>query len=586
MQKPKHILIKFLSLSFKAYKLYYFVLVFKTLMTTATTLISAYTISLIIGFLERGLYDQAVIASLILVGVEVILALLMNFSTRLFEIHKSRMEEKINQILAKKIMSLPFSYLENPEYLELKKNAQMGINNMGAIYSLLGLFSVLISSSLSLIGLASIIISFDPILISILGVGIIINIIMVLFFMRVQMKFYNNLLPINYKFGYYLDTMLNANCSKDFRLYSVFSLIENKFQKYNKEVDGYFSKIYIKIGVYNSLVSTVRYIQMACIYILVGLRTLTKELSISSFSLTISSAISFSDCISKMIEASGEFFRAMEYIRPMIILMEIEEEKKDSPHILTEVNSIRFEHVSFSYPNTTVTVLDDISFTINKNEKISIVGLNGAGKTTIVKLICRLYEPVSGTIYINDIPIDAYEKNPYLSLISAVFQDFKLFSCSIKENISPFLDLEEVKRLSYEVGIGEKIESLPKQWESILSKSYDEEGVEMSGGQTQKVAIARALAKKSDLLILDEPTSALDPLAEAEIYENFNSLAKGKTSIYISHRMSSSIFCDKILVIDGGKISDFDSHQNLMKNTESLYYKLFMTQAENYAIEK
>lgn len=586
MQKPKHILIKFLSLSFKAYKPYYFVLVFKTLMTTATTLVSAYTISLIIGFLERGLYDQAVIASLILVGVEVILALLMNFSTRLFEIHKSRMEEKINQVLAKKIMSLPFSYLENPEYLELKKNAQMGINNMGAIYSLLGLFSVLISSSLSLIGLASIIISFDPILISILGAGIIINIVMVLFFMRVQMKFYNELLPINYKFGYYLDTMLNANCSKDFRLYSVFSLIEKKFQTYNKEVDSYFSKIFIKIGVYNSLVSTVRYIQMAGIYILVGLRTIAKKSSISSFSLTISSAISFSDCISKMIEASGEFFRAMEYIRPMIVLMEIEEEKRDSPHVLTEVNSIRFEHVSFSYPNTTVTVLDDISFTINKNEKISIVGLNGAGKTTIVKLICRLYEPVSGTIYINDIPIDAYEKNSYLSLISAVFQDFKLFSCSIKENISPFLDLEEVKRLSYEVGIGEKIESLPKQWESILSKSYDEDGVEMSGGQTQKVAIARALAKKSDLLILDEPTSALDPLAEAEIYENFNSLAKGKTSIYISHRMSSSIFCDKILVIDGGKISDFDSHQNLMKNTESLYYKLFMTQAKNYAIEK
>ena len=132
----------------------------------------------------------------------------------------------------------------------------------------------------------------------------------------------------------------------------------------------------------------------------------------------------------------------------------------------------------------------------------------------------------------------------------------------------------------------EKIEELPNQYESTLSKSYEEDGVELSGGQQQKLVIARALAKTSDLLILDEPTSALDPLAETEIYENFNALAKEKTAIYISHRLSSSVFCDKILVLDAGKVKNFDSHENLMKDKDSLYYKLFTMQAKNYYVDE
>ena len=134
-----------------------------------------------------------------------------------------------------------------------------------------------------------------------------------------------------------------------------------------------------------------------------------------------------------------------------------------------------------------------------------------------------------------------------------------------------------------DVGLGDKVRELPKGITSMIGKAYDEDGIEMSGGQGQKVAIARALYKDASLIILDEPTSALDPLAEAEIYEHFNELVGDKTAIYISHRMSSSVFCDKILIIDGGKVSDFDTHKNLMKKTDSLYYKLFTSQAVNYS---
>jgi len=222
--------------------------------------------------------------------------------------------------------------------------------------------------------------------------------------------------------------------------------------------------------------------------------------------------------------------------------------------------------------------LDNITFEIREGEKISIVGLNGAGKSTIVKLLCRLYRPDSGTIYINDMDIFEYEHISYLANLAAVFQDFKLFNFSIQENITckPVgVDNEKVNKILDEVEIREKIESLPKGIQTLFGKEYDIEGVEFSGGQSQKIAIARVLYKDASLVILDEPTSALDPIAEAEIYENFNKMVGDKTAVYISHRMSSSVFCDRILVLNNGRIEAYDTHKKLRENKEGLYYKLF-----------
>lgn len=215
------------------------------------------------------------------------------------------------------------------------------------------------------------------------------------------------------------------------------------------------------------------------------------------------------------------------------------------------------------------------------------LGLNGAGKTTIVKLLSRLYKIDKGEILINGISIYDYDTDSYISCLSSVYQDFKLFNYSILENIRPDIKKEEGEEILKDVGIYEKINSLNKGIESPIGKSLEKDGVELSGGQFQKIAIARCLAKtNSSLLILDEPTSALDPLAEAEIYENFNNLSKDKTSIYISHRMASSVFCDKVLVLNNGKIEDFAPHHELMKKTDSLYYKLFTSQAKNYELDK
>lgn len=216
-------------------------------------------------------------------------------------------------------------------------------------------------------------------------------------------------------------------------------------------------------------------------------------------------------------------------------------------------------------------------------KKISIVGLNNAGKSTIVKLICRLFEPDSGRILWNGIDIRDYDYDSYLEQISCVFQDFMVFPFTIQDNIDPLGESgeDEVWEILDEVSMGSDVRSLPQQLNTYLDKSLFEEATDMSGGQKQKIAIARAVRKEADLVILDEPTAALDPLAESEVYEHFNDLVRGRTAIFISHRMSSSVFCDKILLLDGGRIAAMDSHEILMKGN-NLYRTLFETQAANY----
>jgi len=318
----------------------------------------------------------------------------------------------------------------------------------------------------------------------------------------------------------------------------------------------------------------------------VGTRTLDGGIGIGDLTMYVSSAVSFSSAVLTMGMSVVMVFQMLGFLTPLAELMSVpDEEKLTGTARLEKVRSIAFENVTFTYPKTDKKVLDNVSFGIREGEKISIVGLNGAGKSTVVKLICRLYHPDSGTIYINGTDIFEYDRETYLRAIAAVFQDYRLFNFSICENIScksADESRDKAEELLTKVGMTDKVSGLKNGIDSLFGKEYDTEGVEFSGGQAQKIAIARALYKDASLVILDEPTSALDPMAEAEIYENFNGLVGDKTALYISHRMSSSVFCDRILVISNGKIESFGTHRELMKNENSTYYRLFSSQAKNY----
>ncbi len=245
---------------------------------------------------------------------------------------------------------------------------------------------------------------------------------------------------------------------------------------------------------------------------------------------------------------------------------------------------IEFRNVSFKYPSTDFYALKNISLKFEAGKKLAVVGVNGSGKTTFIKLLCRLYDPDEGEILLNGVNIKEYNYDEYLGLFSVVFQDFKLFSFSLGQNIAASENCDQSKAVNCleQAGFGERLSLMPSGIDTCLYKDFDETGVEISGGEAQKIALARALYKDAPFVVLDEPTAALDPIAEYDIYSRFNDIVKDKTAIYISHRLSSCRFCDSIIVFDGGQIVQQGSHNELVDDEGGKYHELWFAQAQYY----
>lgn len=246
---------------------------------------------------------------------------------------------------------------------------------------------------------------------------------------------------------------------------------------------------------------------------------------------------------------------------------------------------IEFKNVSFRYTGSEDFALKDINLNLKVGERLAVVGQNGSGKTTFIKLLCRLYDPTEGEIHMNDFNVRKYDYRQYLDLFSVVFQDYNLLAMPLGNNVASAEKWDAIKaeQMLYEVGFGERYEEMPKKLETSLYKNFDEEGVNISGGEAQKIALARALYKDAPFIILDEPTAALDPIAEAEIYSKFDEIVGDKTAIYISHRLSSCRFCDKIAVFDKGRIVQVGTHEELLENTNGKYFELWNAQASYYS---
>lgn len=245
---------------------------------------------------------------------------------------------------------------------------------------------------------------------------------------------------------------------------------------------------------------------------------------------------------------------------------------------------IRLDDVSFRYPKADKDTLSHINLTVHPGEKLAIVGLNGAGKTTLVKLVCGFLDPTEGRILLNGEDIRKFNRNDYYALFSAVFQEFSVLDVTVKENVAQCVDgIDETRvwQCIDKAGLTEKIQSLPNGIETHLGRRVFKDGVEFSGGQTQRLMLARALYKNAPILVLDEPTAALDPIAENDIYQKYNDMTHGRTSFFISHRLASTRFCDRIIFVDGGKIAEEGTHDELLKNGGGYAY-LFEVQSKYY----
>lgn len=245
---------------------------------------------------------------------------------------------------------------------------------------------------------------------------------------------------------------------------------------------------------------------------------------------------------------------------------------------------IEFCNVSFRYPGAEEYSLRNLSLKFEFGKRLAIVGKNGSGKSTFIKLLCRLYDPTEGEIRLNGVDIRQYDYEEYLKIFSVVFQDFKLFSFSLGQNVATAMeyDKEKVEQCLVKSGLFERLNAMPKGPDTALYKDFESEGVEISGGEAQKVALARALYKDAPIVVLDEPTAALDPIAEAEVYTKFNEIIGDKTAIYISHRLSSCKFCNEIAVFEDGAVVQRGSHEELLREKDGLYHALWTAQAQYY----
>ena len=251
--------------------------------------------------------------------------------------------------------------------------------------------------------------------------------------------------------------------------------------------------------------------------------------------------------------------------------------------VAAKTHTIEFQNVGFRYPGQENWALRGVNLTLRPGEKLAVVGENGAGKSTFVKLLCRLYDPTEGRILLDGVDIREYDYDGYMAQFSTVFQDYRLFSMSLRDNVALALPADDhrVELLLRQVGMGPRLDSLPKGIHTHVSKLFEEDGFEPSGGEGQKIALARALYREAPVVVLDEPAAALDPRAEYELYRQFAALVAGKSAVYISHRMSSARFCDRVAVFAKGRLTELDTHDDLMARGGE-YAQLFALQAQYY----
>lgn len=491
-------------------------------------------------------------------------------------------------LIGKKVMDMDFENIEDPEILNLKERALFPIRNQGAIWQLTDNISKGLTEILKIIGLIGVILTLDWIIIAIIILIVLLSSFMYKKSQRLQHKFFDSLIPLNREFGYYINTINDFSAGKDIRLYNVAPLFVKKLDDFNINSTNVFIKMFSKVGKYQGFNEIVLQFQMVIVYGYITYRVLINSIGIGDFTMYTNATINFSNSISNLFRNYVMVRQMCRYLQAFVEFENIESKhtKKGNKIGSLEKVNIEFKDVSFKYPRSKEFTLKNVSIKMNEGEKLSVVGLNGAGKTTFIKLLARLYDPTEGEILLNGVNINEYDYDEYMKLLSVVFQDFKLMSFSIKENIAlnDFHKVkdEEIEDVLIKSGFGKDLEKLPKGINTPVYKNFDEGGIEFSGGQAQKLAIARAVYKDAPIVILDEPTAALDPKAEYEIYSKFNELIGKKTTIYISHRLSSCRFCDKIAVFQKGKLIQYGTHDELVKDKGNEYETMYSAQAQYY----
>ena len=577
----------FAKITAKNDPLYIPVIILNALAPAAGTLINVFVPMIFINQItDPRPADQFIKIVVLLIIGKILLESLERLLNREEFVRRQGINDYLTFELAKKAMDLTYQNIENPHTLDLKEKANAAIN-MGAIHNLLSCLKDIITSVATIIGTALVIISFSPYLV---GFSILISLLIILVNGKESSytsKFNLEIVNVNRRFSYYFSLMASPHYQKEIRVFDLGEMLQSKTQGYlDQMMDGFEDKFGYEANM-GAIKIFLESILRLVSYTYVAMRTLSAaygpQISFGSFSAIIAANENFMKSFQTMFSELADFIMSLANLEPLYDFYILDSDKEENLEKAGDFESLVFKNVTFTYPGSDRKIIDNLSFKINKGEKISIVGVNNAGKTTIVKLLLRFFDIDSGEILYNGVNIKKISKKSLYEKISGVFQDFAIMPFTIKENIIANKDFsgEKTHEIIRRLDLDQKIKELPKGLGTYLNKDIYEEATDLSLGQKQKLAIARALYQNADFLILDEPTASLDPLAESKIYEHFNEMTEGKTAIFISHRMSSSRFTDKILLLDGGKAAAFDSHSKLM-TYDNLYSKLYKAQAQYF----
>lgn len=392
-------------------------------------------------------------------------------------------------------------------------------------------------------------------------------------------------------YWFFLNLINNYSMGKDIRIFKMYDVIRTKGMKARGDIETAQKQAIRESTRVGALAHLAQNFFVVAVYAYVGIKAIYGMITIGEVTKYISAITLLQTQIGALFALLISIRTQNRYLESYNELMEVKNRKYEGTLPVEKrfdnEYELEFRNVSFHYPNSDRLVLKNVSFQLKMGRKLAIVGANGAGKTTFIKLLCRLYDPTEGEILLNGIDIRKYDYDEYIRLFSIVFQDYKIFSFSVAENVATGTAFEKdrvIKSLQ-DAGIYERVQSMKSGIDSRLLKDQqdgDEEGIEISGGEKQKIALARALYRDAPLVILDEPTSALDPIAEQDIYMRFNDMVKEKTAVFISHRMSSCRFCDEIVVFDEGQIVQNGTHDALVADAGGIYHRMWEAQAQYY----